>query len=50
MRGDLLEKGRVKRKVGLAPKTMQNVDRMLHRALTDAITWSRAWTRTLRTR
>jgi integrase len=35
----LLEKGRVKRAGGLAPKTVQNVHRMLHRALTDAMKW-----------
>ncbi|HET7385314.1 MAG TPA: site-specific integrase [Nocardioidaceae bacterium] len=37
--GHLLEKGRVKRKGGLAPKTVQNVHRMVHRALRDAVKW-----------
>ncbi|GAB3785172.1 site-specific integrase [Nocardioides ungokensis] len=35
----LLEKGRVKTGGGLAPKTVQNVHRMLHRALRDAVKW-----------
>lgn len=35
----LLERGRVKRPGGLAPKTVQNVHRMLHRALRDAVKW-----------
>ena len=35
----LLLKGRVKRSGGLAPKTVQNVHRMLHRALRDAVKW-----------
>jgi len=35
----LLEKGRVKSKGGLAPKTVQNVHRMLHWALRDAVKW-----------
>jgi integrase len=35
----LLEKGRVKHKGGLAPKTVQNVHRMLHRAMRDAVKW-----------
>jgi integrase len=35
----LLEHGRVKRPGGLAPKTVQNVHRMLHRALRDAVKW-----------
>ena len=37
--GHLLENGRVKRAGGLAPKTVQNVHRMLHRALRDAVKW-----------
>ena len=37
--GHLLTKGRVRRPGGLAPKTVQNVHRMMHRALTDAVTW-----------
>ncbi|MCW2853554.1 MAG: integrase family protein [Nocardioides sp.] len=37
--GHLLEEGRVKRPGGLAPKTVQNVHRMLHRALRDAVKW-----------
>jgi integrase len=36
----LLEKGRIKTKGGLAPKTIQNVHRMLHRALRDAVKWN----------
>lgn len=35
----LLEHGRVKGPGGLAPKTVQNVHRMLHRALRDAVKW-----------
>jgi integrase len=35
----LLRNGRVKQKGGLAPKTVQNVHRMLHRALSDAVKW-----------
>jgi integrase len=35
----LLEKGRVKSDGGLAPKTVQNVHRMLHRAMRDAVKW-----------
>lgn len=35
----LLERGRVKSPGGLAPKTVQNVHRMLHRALRDAVKW-----------
>jgi len=35
----LLENGRVKSKGGLAPKTVQNIHRMLHRALRDAVKW-----------
>ena len=35
----LLEHGRVKQAGGLAPKTVQNVHRMLHRALRDAVKW-----------
>ncbi len=35
----LLETGRVKRPGGLAPKTVQNVHRMLHRALRDGVKW-----------
>ena len=35
----LLERGRVKRPGGLSPKTVQNVHRMLHRALRDAVKW-----------
>jgi len=37
--GHLLERGRVKTKGGLAPKTVQNVHRMLHRAMRDAVKW-----------
>ena len=37
--GHLLEKGRVRGPGGLAPKTVQNVHRMLHRALSDAVRW-----------
>lgn len=37
--GHLLTKGRVKTPGGLAPKTVQNVHRMLHRALRDAVKW-----------
>lgn len=37
--GHLLTRGRVKRAGGLAPKTVQNVHRMLHRALRDAVKW-----------
>ncbi|HET9842412.1 MAG TPA: site-specific integrase, partial [Nocardioides sp.] len=36
----LLEKGRVRKAGGLAPKTVQNVHRMLHRALRDAVKWN----------
>ena len=35
----LLDHGRVKSKGGLAPKTVQNVHRMLHRAFADAAKW-----------
>lgn len=35
----LLERGRVKTLGGLSPKTVQNVHRMLHRALRDAVKW-----------
>jgi integrase len=35
----LLQSGRVKTPGGLAPKTVQNVHRMLHRALRDAVKW-----------
>lgn len=35
----LLERGRIKRPGGLAPKTVQNVHRILHRALRDAVKW-----------
>jgi integrase len=35
----LLTKGRVRSKGGLSPKTVQNVHRMLHRALRDAVKW-----------
>ncbi len=35
----LLEAGRVRGGGGLAPKTVQNVHRMLHRALRDAVKW-----------
>jgi integrase len=37
--GHLLEHGRVKSKGGLSPKTVQNVHRMLHRAMRDAVKW-----------
>lgn len=37
--GHLLTKGRVRGPGGLAPKTVQNVHRMLHRALSDAVKW-----------
>ena len=37
--GHLLMQGRVRRPGGLAPKTVQNVHRMLHRALSDAVKW-----------
>jgi integrase len=37
--GHLLERGRVKTPGGLAPKTVQNVHRMLHRAMKDAVKW-----------
>lgn len=37
--GHLLESGRVRSPGGLAPKTVQNVHRMLHRALRDAVRW-----------
>ena len=36
----LLEKGRIRTPGGLAPKTVQNVHRMLHRALRDAVKWN----------
>ena len=36
----LLTHGRVKTSGGLSPKTVQNVHRMLHRALADAVKWS----------
>jgi integrase len=35
----LLTKGRVRSEGGLAPKTVQNVHRLLHRALRDAVKW-----------
>jgi len=35
----LLENGRVRGPGGLAPKTVQNIHRMLHRALRDAVKW-----------
>lgn len=35
----LLESGRTKSSGGLAPKTVQNVHRMLHRAMRDAVKW-----------
>ena len=35
----LLQQGRVRGNGGLAPKTVQNVHRMLHRALRDAVKW-----------
>jgi integrase len=35
----LLEQGRVRGDGGLAPKTVQNIHRMLHRALRDAVRW-----------
>ena len=35
----LLERGRIKRPGGLAPKTVRNVHVMLHRALSDAVRW-----------
>lgn len=35
----LLKEGRVRGGGGLAPKTVQNVHRMLHRALSDAVKW-----------
>jgi hypothetical protein len=35
----LLERGRVRGEGGLAPKTVQNIHRMLHRALRDAVRW-----------
>lgn len=37
--GHLLAEGRVRGPGGLAPKTVQNVHRMLHRALRDAVKW-----------
>jgi integrase len=37
--GHLLTKGRIRGSGGLAPKTVQNVHRMLHRALSDAVKW-----------
>lgn len=37
--GHLLTKGRVRKPGGLAPKTVQNVHRMMHRALADAVKW-----------
>ncbi len=37
--GHLLTRGRVRGPGGLAPKTVQNVHRMLHRALSDAVKW-----------
>ena len=37
--GHLLTKGRVRGSGGLAPKTVQNVHRLLHRALQDAVKW-----------
>ncbi len=37
--GHLLKEGRVRGGGGLAPKTVQNVHRMLHRALRDAVKW-----------
>jgi len=38
--GRLLTEGRTKGPGGLAPKTVQNVHRMLHRALRDAVRWN----------
>ena len=35
----LLELGRRKRRGGLAPKTVKNIHRLLHRALRDAVRW-----------
>lgn len=35
----LLDQGRVRGAGGLAPKTVQNIHRMLHRALRDAVRW-----------
>lgn len=35
----LLTQGRIRRSGGLAPKTVQNVHRLLHRALGDAVKW-----------
>jgi integrase len=37
--GHLLTQGRVRGPGGLAPKTVQNVHRMIHRALHDAVKW-----------
>ena len=37
--GHLLEHGRRRREGGLAPKTIVNIHRMLHRALRDAVRW-----------
>jgi len=37
--GHLLTKGRVKAAGGLSAKTVQNIHRMLHRALRDAVKW-----------
>ena len=40
--GHLLENGKVRGEGGLAPKTIVNVHRMLHRALRDAVRWDMA--------
>lgn len=40
--GHLLANGRVRGPGGLAPKAVQNVHRMLHRALSDAVKWDLA--------
>ena len=40
--GHLLEHGMVRREGGLAPKTIVNIHRMLHRALRDAVRWDMA--------
>ena len=37
--GHLLTRGRIRSEGGLAPKTVQNVHRMMHRALSDAVKW-----------
>jgi integrase len=38
--GRLLTEGRARGSGGLAPKTVQNIHRMLHRALRDAVRWN----------